>query len=48
MNKDDLYFNSPDNLMGVNFYVINSQKESVKYWYNNQEKELNEYLKKNQ
>lgn len=47
MDKNDLYFNSPDSLYGINFYVVNFQKEPIKYWYNNQEKELREYLKNN-
>lgn len=44
MDKNDVYFNSPDSLYGVKFYVVNSQKEPIKYWYNDQEKELREYL----
>lgn len=32
---------------GIELYTVNSQKESVKYWYSNQKQELNEYLKKN-
>lgn len=47
MKENDLFFNSPDSFMGVNFYVVNSQIEPVKYWYNNQQEELKEYLNNN-
>lgn len=32
---------------GVQVYKINNQKQNIKYWYNNQVKELDKYLKEN-
>ena len=47
MEKNNPYYNSPSSYCGINFYVIKSQVEAVKYWYNDQSKELHTYLKNN-
>lgn len=36
-----------NDLIGADVYKITSQKENIKYWYNDQKEELNEYLKNN-
>ena len=47
MDAADPYYSKPNSYCGINLSIVNSQEEPVKYWHNNQEKELREYLKNN-